>query len=224
MRKEDRSSSDGAVAGLTPFREKVYAQVRKIPAGYVSTYGDLAKQLRTSARAVGGAMRNNPFAPEVPWHRVVAADRKLGGFGGQWGKDMPKVKRKRSMLMKEGVVFDALGRVEKQCMYNSMTKKRKVVRDKNKQTTNVVATNTNNLLEKEILILVKKRGINKTCWPSEIPRKVYPANWRNYMEETRTAARTLAEKGKIDVLKKGKVLHPKEAYRGPIRLRLRKQL
>ena len=55
-------------------------------------------------------------------------------------------------------------------------------------------------------------------------RKVYPKNWRNYMEETRTAARSLVEKGKIDVLKKGKVLLPKEAYRGPIRLRLRQQL
>lgn len=51
---------------LTPFRKNVYELVRKIPAGKVSTYGDIAKELQSAAIAVGQAMKNNPFAPEVP--------------------------------------------------------------------------------------------------------------------------------------------------------------
>eukprot|EP00039_Didymoeca_costata_P010661 m.144312 g.144312 ORF g.144312 m.144312 type:complete len:94 (-) comp14916_c0_seq1:1391-1672(-) len=46
---------------LTPFRERVYKLVTAIPEGYVTTYGDIAKALESSPRAVGGAMRHNPF-------------------------------------------------------------------------------------------------------------------------------------------------------------------
>jgi O-6-methylguanine DNA methyltransferase len=57
-----------------------------IPKGRVTTYGDMAKALSppSCARAVGQAMRRNPFAPKVPCHRVVASDLKLGGFKGSW--------------------------------------------------------------------------------------------------------------------------------------------
>lgn len=57
-----------------------------IPKGRVSTYGDLAKALSppSCARAVGQAMRRNPFAPRVPCHRVIASDLRLGGFSGFW--------------------------------------------------------------------------------------------------------------------------------------------
>ena len=51
---------------ITPFREKVYEYVKTIPKGKVSTYGDVAKSVNSCARAVGQAMRHNPFAPEVP--------------------------------------------------------------------------------------------------------------------------------------------------------------
>ena len=48
----------------SPFREDVFAQVAKIPAGYVATYGEIARSLDKpkNARAVGQAMRNNPHA------------------------------------------------------------------------------------------------------------------------------------------------------------------
>lgn len=63
------------------------------------------------ARAVGSAMRNNPFAPTVPCHRVLAADGKIGGFGGDWGDDGRFAAEKRKLLREEGVKFDGKGKV-----------------------------------------------------------------------------------------------------------------
>jgi methylated-DNA-[protein]-cysteine S-methyltransferase len=50
---------------LTQFQEKVYSLVKQIPRGKVSTYGALAKELHSCARAVGGAMRRNPFSCDL---------------------------------------------------------------------------------------------------------------------------------------------------------------
>ena len=51
----------------TAFQKRVYAVVRTIPAGHVSTYGAVAKQVGTCARAIGSAMRKNPFdCSEMP--------------------------------------------------------------------------------------------------------------------------------------------------------------
>lgn len=74
----------------------------------------MSAYLGSSARAVGNAMRTNPFAPDVPCHRVVAADRTLGGYKGEW-KGERRGKEKRSLLEKEGVTFDELGRVRGEC-------------------------------------------------------------------------------------------------------------
>jgi methylated-DNA-[protein]-cysteine S-methyltransferase len=63
----------------TPFQLRVWHALRKIPAGWVTTYGALAKQLGTSARAVGQACGSNPLPIVIPCHRVVAANG-LGGF------------------------------------------------------------------------------------------------------------------------------------------------
>lgn len=59
---------------VTDFQERVYTLLKQIPEGKVTTYAFLAKALNSSPRAVGGALRNNPFAPEVPCHRCIAAD------------------------------------------------------------------------------------------------------------------------------------------------------
>ena len=67
----------------TPFQAKVYALLKKVPKGKVTTYGALAKKLRSSPRAVGQALRVKPFAPRVPCHRVVSADGSIGGFRGK---------------------------------------------------------------------------------------------------------------------------------------------
>jgi alkylated DNA nucleotide flippase Atl1 len=50
---------------VTPFQEQVYIHLLQIPAGQLMTYGSLARALNSSPRAVGGALRCNPYAPEV---------------------------------------------------------------------------------------------------------------------------------------------------------------
>ena len=67
-----------ALAG-TPFQHRVWRALLEIPAGHPTTYGALAKQLGTAARAVGQACGSNPLPIVVPCHRVVAANG-LGGF------------------------------------------------------------------------------------------------------------------------------------------------
>ena len=87
----------------TAFERRVYEATSAIPRGRVSTYGEVARLLGSSPRAVGGALRRNPFAPAVPCHRVVAAGgAALGGFSGTWGAT-PETARKLSMLQEEQV-------------------------------------------------------------------------------------------------------------------------
>lgn len=94
----------------TPFQQRVYDALRRVPAGRVTTYGLLARYLGCrSAQAVGQALRRNPFAPEVPCHRVIAANLHIGGFSGQ--RSGREIRRKLALLAQEGVLFDAQGRL-----------------------------------------------------------------------------------------------------------------
>lgn len=94
----------------TDFEMAVYAAVRGVPIGKVTTYGRIVTQVgRGSARAVGSALARNPFAPQVPCHRVVRADGGLGGFNG--ATEGPELVRKRLLLEREGVPFGTDGRV-----------------------------------------------------------------------------------------------------------------
>ena len=96
---------------VTAFQRRVYEETRKIPRGSVITYGELARRIGCgSARAVGQALRVNPFAPEVPCHRVVAADGSLHGFYGR--RDAAMLAKKRRLLEAEGVRFDESGRID----------------------------------------------------------------------------------------------------------------
>jgi len=63
------------------FQRRVWAELAAIPPGRVRRYGEIARRLGTSARAVGAACRANPLPIVVPCHRVVAADG-LGGYSG----------------------------------------------------------------------------------------------------------------------------------------------
>ncbi|KAH9026060.1 methylated-DNA--cysteine S-met [Lactarius pseudohatsudake] len=70
---------------VPPHHWAVYDLIRDIPAGKVSTYKDVSSALGSgSARSVGGALRNNPFAPRIPCHRVIASSLFVGGFKGEW--------------------------------------------------------------------------------------------------------------------------------------------
>lgn len=86
----------------TEFESQVYEVVRKIPKGRVSTYGAVARLTgRGTARSVGSALAKNPFAPEVPCHRVVRADGLLGGFNGE--TEGPEMEKKTRLLRSENV-------------------------------------------------------------------------------------------------------------------------
>lgn len=85
---------------ITPFQRRVYRELLNIPAGSTITYGELARRIGCrSAQAVGQALRRNPFAPDVPCHRVVAADGTLGGYNG--AREGKELERKRRLLQDE---------------------------------------------------------------------------------------------------------------------------
>ena len=85
--------------GGTPFQRRVWAALRRVPAGATASYGDIAAAVGrpTAVRAVGAANGRNPVPIVVPCHRVVAADGTLHGYGG----GLP---RKRWLLDHEGAL------------------------------------------------------------------------------------------------------------------------
>jgi len=84
----------------TEFQKSVWNALRKISTGKTKSYGEIAQAIGRpkAVRAVGGACGANPVPVLVPCHRVLAADKKLGGFSG--GLDW-----KRSLLATEGFKF-----------------------------------------------------------------------------------------------------------------------
>lgn len=87
----------------TPFQRSVWKALNRIPVGSVVTYGEMARRLGTSARAIGNACRSNPIPVVVPCHRVVSAAG-AGGYAGDTGGDM--IRFKTWLLQHEGVVLD----------------------------------------------------------------------------------------------------------------------
>lgn len=69
-------------SGGTPFQRRVWQALAAIPYGQTRSYGDIAGELGSSPRAVGGACRANPLPILVPCHRVIASDG-LGGYAGR---------------------------------------------------------------------------------------------------------------------------------------------
>lgn len=68
----------------TPFRERVWRQLLRIPYGTTTTYGALAQTLGMpgGAQAVGGAVGHNPISMLIPCHRVLGANGTLTGYAG----------------------------------------------------------------------------------------------------------------------------------------------
>ncbi|MBQ9044411.1 MAG: methylated-DNA--[Oscillospiraceae bacterium] len=97
-------SGDAPAAALplapkgTEFQRRVWQALRAIPYGRTTTYGALAVQLGSSARAVGGAVGRNPLSILIPCHRVLGADGSLTGYAGG-----PENKAK--LLRLEGIAF-----------------------------------------------------------------------------------------------------------------------
>lgn len=76
-----------ALAG-TPYQQRVWEAVRQIPFGETRTYGAIAADLGSVARAVGGANGANPAALFIPCHRVIGGDGSLTGYA--WGVDVKR--------------------------------------------------------------------------------------------------------------------------------------
>jgi len=77
----------------TRFQRRVWDYLRRVPYGRTTSYGQIAKRLKTSPRAVGGALGRNNLMMSVPCHRVVSQDGKLTGFSSVGG-----IKTKRKLL------------------------------------------------------------------------------------------------------------------------------
>ncbi|MCL2703485.1 MAG: methylated-DNA--[protein]-cysteine S-methyltransferase [Defluviitaleaceae bacterium] len=82
----------------TPFRQRVWAELTRIPYGETRSYKDIAVAAgnEKAVRAVGGANHHNPVSIIVPCHRVIGADGKLTGYGGEiWRKEWLLAHEKR---------------------------------------------------------------------------------------------------------------------------------
>ena len=84
----------------TPFQISVWEALKAIPRGETRTYREIAQQIGrpNSVRAVANAIGKNPYAPEIPCHRVVRTDGSLGGYSGPGG-----IETKIRLLREEGV-------------------------------------------------------------------------------------------------------------------------
>ena len=87
----------------THHRLQVLEAMCRIPAGKVRTYGEVARELHSSARAVGGACGANPIPVVVPCHRIIGANHALGGFMGAREEGF-ELGIKRWLLEHEGAI------------------------------------------------------------------------------------------------------------------------
>ena len=85
----------------TKFQISVWKEIKKIPKGQTKTYKDIAVALKKpkSSRAVANACGKNPLLIEIPCHRVIRSDGKLGGYSGKGG-----INQKRKLLKDEGAL------------------------------------------------------------------------------------------------------------------------
>ena len=104
MRLSSHASPRTAPVG----HREIYAAVKRIPKGSVATYGQIAKLVgHCTARMVGYAMAAVPAGSRVPWQRVINAQGMISARSHGDGDE-----RQRVMLEKEGVEFNAKGRVD----------------------------------------------------------------------------------------------------------------
>lgn len=86
---------------------KALLLLKKIPAGRVATYGELARVCGTSPRAIGQIMAKNPDPINYPCYKVVSSSGRLCGYSAKGG-----LKRKAALLQRDGikVIGDTVGR------------------------------------------------------------------------------------------------------------------
>lgn len=85
----------------TNFRLEVWKILMQIPYGKITTYGEIAKKINSSARAVGGVVGHNPISIIIPCHRVIGSNGNLTGYAGG-------IDKKIKLLQLEGVQIKTL--------------------------------------------------------------------------------------------------------------------
>lgn len=92
---------------ISSIYQQIYALVRQIPPGRVSTYGRVGRVLGCTARTVGFAMAALPPGSDVPWQRVINSQGKVSPRRDGEGNLL-----QYDLLVVEGVAFDAKGRLD----------------------------------------------------------------------------------------------------------------
>lgn len=88
---------------ITEFQRRVYLALLEVPRGETITYKELGLRIGChSAQAIGQALKRNPFAPEVPCHRVICSNGTIGGFHGQRKGEM--IEKKKNLLAGEQAI------------------------------------------------------------------------------------------------------------------------
>jgi methylated-DNA-[protein]-cysteine S-methyltransferase len=84
----------------TAHQQAVWSAMLRIPYGGFTTYGEIADELNSSARAIGAACGRNPIPVIVPCHRVIETGGGMGGYSGRGG-----LETKRALLLLEGAML-----------------------------------------------------------------------------------------------------------------------
>lgn len=92
---------------ITEFQRRVYLALLQVKKGETISYKELGERIGCRCpQAIGQALKRNPFAPEVPCHRVIASDGSIGGFHGQREGEM--IQKKRTLLnIEKSILTDA---------------------------------------------------------------------------------------------------------------------
>ncbi len=105
------SRDEISLGKVSEFAKKVLFLTMKVPRGFVTSYGEIARFLgnKKFSRAVARILSKNPIPLAIPCHRVVYFDGRLGGFSAEDG-----VRVKRQLLEREGVQFTLSGKVRQE--------------------------------------------------------------------------------------------------------------
>jgi len=95
------------IKSVSPLYQQIYALVRQIPPGSVSTYGRIGKLIGCNARTIGFAMAALPPGSDVPWQRVVNSQGKISPRRDGEGNLL-----QYELLVAEGVGFDSADRID----------------------------------------------------------------------------------------------------------------
>lgn len=87
---------------MKTFKEKVIEVVKAIPKGKILTYKEVAKKAgnEKASRVVGNLMAQNQDK-NVPCHRVIRSDGKIGGYNGLQGKSKLEILKKEGVKLKK---------------------------------------------------------------------------------------------------------------------------